>query len=216
LEDYFNETFNEQKSLSDWEILHQLTLGLHHLHNLGIVHRDIKPTNIFVQYENMNGRTEAKMKLADFGLAKVLKADKEDFTNTNVANPAGTKGWMAPEVYESNRFDFKVDIWALGLIFAYTLTKENKHPFGDNSNERIVRIIRKEPMVMVKENLKEAYSRDDVVAFELILSMLQMDPLRRPTVRDMLEKSPFFFFNMVIGIIPKSLCQNKYKLSVIF
>jgi len=57
---------------------------------------------------------------------------------------------MAPEVYESNRFDFKIDIWALGCIFGYTLTNGNKHPFGDNSNERIVRIIRKEPMVMTK------------------------------------------------------------------
>jgi len=61
--------------------------------------------------QDIHGIKEAQMmKLADFGLAKLLKFHKEDFTNTNVANPTGTKGWMAPEVYESNRFDFKVDI----------------------------------------------------------------------------------------------------------
>jgi len=186
--DYLKETFKEPKSLSNWEILYKVTLdGLDHLHNLGIVHeilnRLIYSCSQFAQ--DIHGIKEAQMmKLADFGLAKLLKFHKEDFTNTNVVNPTGTKGWMAPEVYESNRFDFKVDIWALGLIFSYTLSKGNKHPFGNKSNVRIVQMIRKEPMMMVKEDLKEDYSRDGVVAYELIQSMLKMEPAKRPTVAE--------------------------------
>ena len=57
---------------------------------------------------------------------------------------------MAPEVYESNRFDFKVDVWALGLIFGYTLSG-GKHPFGDDLITRIDRIKKKEPMVLTEQ-----------------------------------------------------------------
>ena len=103
LENYVNSK-NDEISLKEWEILYQITKGLEHLHNLGMVHRDIKPTNILVSHK--------MMKLANFGLSKVLQTDKEDFTNTNVGHPNGTRGWLAPweEVYECNRFDFKVNI----------------------------------------------------------------------------------------------------------
>jgi len=88
------------------------------------------------------------MKLADLGISKILQAGKHDFTNTNLTDPTGTKGWMAPEVYESNRFDFKVDIWALGCIFGYTLSG-GKHPFGEDPDNRSVQIKTKKPMLRV-------------------------------------------------------------------
>jgi len=70
-----------------------VTLGLNHLHHLGIVHGDNKPTNILVFSQEMNGiKGVPMMKLADFGVAKSLKTDKDDFTNTNAENPVGTKG----------------------------------------------------------------------------------------------------------------------------
>ncbi len=136
------------------------------------------------------------MKLADFGMSRILEAGKEDFTNSCASNPKGTRGWMAPEVYEFDRFDFRVDVWALGLIFGYTLSG-GKHPFGNDCNERIVRIRRKEPMLMAKEDLKKGYSRDGV-AFQLIESMLEVNPSKRPTVSDLFKKSTFFLFDAVI------------------
>jgi len=81
------------------------------------------------------------------------------------------------------------------------LSKGNKHPFGDKSNERIVQMIRKEPTVMVKDDLKEAYSRDGAVAFELIQSMLEMEPAKRPTVAEILKKSTLFLFNLAICML---------------
>jgi len=130
-----------------------------------------------------------QMKLADFGLSKVLQIDKGDFTNTSVANPSGTQGWMPPEVYEFNRFDFKVDVWALGCIFGYTLSG-GKHPYGDGI-KRLLLITGKEAMVLVQGDLKEPYSRESDGAFELIRSMLEMEPINRPTAREVLE-SVFF------------------------
>jgi len=81
--------------------------GLAHLHKLGIVHRDIKPTNILILEPSLEAPyNKPQMKLADFDISKILKTEGEDFTNTSVTNPSGTWGWMAPEVYESKRFDF--------------------------------------------------------------------------------------------------------------
>lgn len=64
-------------------------------------------------------------------------------------------------LYKSNRFDFEVDIWALGCIFRYTLSG-GKHPFGDDPDNRAVLIKEKKSTLMVREDLKGAYSNDCV------------------------------------------------------
>jgi len=158
------ERFEDEK-----EILRQVTRGLAHLHEKKIVHRDIKPTNILI-FLISEDRTKPVMKLADFGISKMLKSDKDDFTNTSVTNPNGTRGWMPPEVYELDRFEFSVDIWALGCIFAYILSG-GKHPFGENADERIARIRKAGSMVLIKEDLKDTY-RENPFVFELLKSML--------------------------------------------
>ncbi len=111
------------------------------------------------------------MKLADFGLSKVLNNEKGDFTNTSLGNPSGTRGWMAPELYKSIRYDSKVDIFALGCIFGYTLSG-GKHPFGDDPFDQ--------------EFEDPIYSKDRV-AYDLILSMVDMEPTKRPTVQKVLK-----------------------------
>jgi len=175
--------------LNKKEILRQVTQGLAHLHSKGIVHRDIKPTNILIFVRNQGSEAEeSQIKLADFGISKALNAEREDYTNTSVANPSGTKGWMAPEVYKLNRFDSKVDIFPLGCIFAYTLTG-GKHPFGEKNNERIIRITGKQPMILIQDDLKEPYYSASVL--ELIKDMLEFEPLNRPTAEDVL-RNPFF------------------------
>ena len=187
-EGYTGPRFKNEK-----EILFQITQGLTHLHGLNIVHRDLKPVNILVYVPPSGGNEEQHkppiIKLADFDISKTLMPDKEDYTNTSQTNPSGTKGWMAPEVYQSNRFDLKVDIWSLGLIFAYTLS-EGKHPFGNHPIERMLRIMRSESMLLSNEDLKEPYCNDGL-AFELIKCMLKTEPEDRPTVNEVLNR-PFF------------------------
>jgi len=145
LADYINWKYHGPKFQDQREILHQVTQGLVYLHQLRIVHGDIKPTNlfIFVPSDGSDKEFEPMMKIADFGISKCIytperkvrfghsKVLNTNFTNTSETNPTGTKGWMAPEVYESNKLDFKVDIWGLGLIFGYTLSG-GKHPYGND------------------------------------------------------------------------------------
>jgi len=151
------------------------------LHEKKIVHRDIKPTNILIFLPD---EIEAKpvIKLADFGISKMFKEDQGNVTNTSTTNPKGTRGWMAPEVYESDRVDSSVDVWALGCIFAYILS-EGKHPFGDTPDERQNSIKNKKSTRLTQKDLKEPYSKD-TFAFELIKFMLEANPSKRPTVRD--------------------------------
>ncbi len=162
------------------EILRQVTRGLSYLHEKKIVHRDIKPSNILVFVSKR--KVKPVIKLADFGISKMLKEDKLDVAYTSLTNPNGARGLMPPEVYEFERVDFSVDVWALGCIFAYTLSA-GKHPFGDDPDQRTHLIKNKEPIILKQENLKEPYSKDPF-AFDLIKSMLETDPSKRPTVTD--------------------------------
>jgi serine/threonine-protein kinase/endoribonuclease IRE1 len=82
--------------------LRQITSGLRHLHDLKIVHRDIKPQNILVSSASKGGVRNGRghrMLISDFGLCKKLEVDQSSFMPTAFgAMAAGTAGWRAPEI----------------------------------------------------------------------------------------------------------------------
>jgi serine/threonine-protein kinase len=81
--------------------------GLEHLHERGVIHRDLKPDNILLQRETP--------RLADFGIARILKATAK----TTVAT--GTPVYMSPEAFDGKRNE-RTDLWAVGVIFYELLT----------------------------------------------------------------------------------------------
>lgn len=155
----------------------------------------MKPTNVLIYLPE--GSSVPQIKVADFGLSKLLNVNQDDFTNSNLINPSGTRGWMAPESYNQKRFGFEVDIWAFGLLFAYTLSG-GKHPFGDEPDERQNRIKKRKPMILVQQDLKKLYSENRPEAFKLIHSMLEMEPTLRPVIED-IKSSTFFNTGSVIS-----------------
>jgi len=207
LQEYVEGKYNGPKFESEREILYQITQGLAHLHGLEIVHRDINPNKILIYVPPSSDKTESnpQVKLADFGCSKFIideDDDEDDFTNTR-----GTRGWIAPELYHDlwTLPNSKVDIFALGLIFGYTLSG-GKHPFGDDPHQWSILIKNKEPMRMDRNGLKEPYSSENDEAFDLIELMLDMNPEKRPTVKEITNslffpvKKTLFFIILAFGL----------------
>jgi serine/threonine protein kinase len=100
----------------------QACRGIAAAHAAGIVHRDLKPQNIFVV--NLEG--QRRVKLLDFGIAKVVSGQGPDLTTTSAA--VGTPTYMAPEQIAGNgQLDGRVDLWALGNVLFELLT--GRQPF---------------------------------------------------------------------------------------
>lgn len=98
-------------------VIPDLCDALQFAHEEGVVHRDIKPENILLD-------KRGRVKIADFGLAKLLRSDDDDEDNlTGTHQVMGTLKYMAPEQMATSRdVDHRADIYALGVIFYELLT----------------------------------------------------------------------------------------------
>ncbi len=133
-------------------IVRQICDALEYAHEEGIVHRDIKPENILID-------RRGRVKIADFGLAKLLHPVADDSGLTRTEQVMGTVRYMAPEQLQGTRaVDHRADIYSLGVVFYELLTGEL--PLG-----------RFQP--------PSHKVRVDVRLDEIVLHALEQDPERR-------------------------------------
>jgi len=156
--------FSEAQIL-DW--FTQICLGLKHVHDRKILHRDIKSQNIFLTKTNI-------VKLGDFGIAKVLTGTQE-----LAMTVIGTPYYLSPELIDGKPYNFKSDIWSLGVLLYELCTL--KHPFDANGFPMLARKISKGRYTPIPAT----FSKD---LKELVNSLLSVDPHDRPSINAILKK----------------------------
>ena len=152
----------DEKLLIDW--LTQLCHALQYIHNKKIIHRDIKPANIFLN--NLG-----QIKLGDFGVSKNLESMK--MASTFI----GSIDYLAPEIIDGKNYSFEADIWSLGVTFYELITFEK--PFKGNFPAIFLKIMKDEV-----EPINDYYSKE---FRNLIYSMLNKDPSKRPSAKEILK-----------------------------
>ncbi len=117
------------------KIFAQICEGVRYLHEeRKMIHRELKPDKLLI---SSNGT----IKIGDFGLSKVFEVGKQ-----YALSQVGTISYMSPEIYDNGKYDYKSDIWALGVIL-YELCAL-KRPFENNSSPLALMklIVEKEPL----------------------------------------------------------------------
>ncbi|EFA83017.1 hypothetical protein PPL_03799 [Heterostelium album PN500] len=144
----------------------EICSAINYMHSKGIIHRDIKLKNILVfNYSKC-------VKLADFGLSKILDETKNTLTFV------GSIHFISPEICNGNSYGSSTDIWSLGVVLYILMAR--RRPFGGRNQYEIA------------ENIKKGLY--DVLPGQalssLVEQMLNKDPSKRPT-SSMIMENPF-------------------------
>jgi predicted Ser/Thr protein kinase len=114
-------------------IIGQLLDALHHAHEQGVWHRDVKPSNLIIT-------NDGKVKVSDFGIARIESAEL-----TLAASAIGTPLYMAPEQFQGRAIDRRVDLYATGVVLYQMLTKRT--PFTGAPETLMYKAVHEPPVL---------------------------------------------------------------------
>lgn len=178
----------EGKLLDEDEIIRlfvQIVLALCHVHQQNILHRDLKTQNILLN------KTRKVVKIGDFGISKILSS------KSKANSVIGTPCYISPELCEGKPYNQKSDIWALGCVLYELATL--KKAFEASNLPALVMKIMKGNFIPISERYSEDFKN-------LVLNMLQVDPAKRPTLRQIMAQplvvNALFNLQTDVGRVP--------------
>lgn len=179
----------EQKSLTFLEesnvlrIFLEAAQGLQHLHSLGILHRDMKPANLLLNYPR-DSATKPTILLSDFG-----ECTEIDHENSVRSGATGTIEFMAPELFRTDTKGtfihdhvISTDIWSLGMILYYLY-------FGRLPYSQVEDVDQlKEEMLNIRSvDIPESTREISAPMVHLLERLLSLNPEQRPTLKDVIK-----------------------------
>ncbi len=156
------------------EILTPLCAALAEAHAAGIVHRDVKPANVFLQ-RTSHGET---VKVLDFGIAKMADEDARAGNLTVEGGILGTPAYMAPERFRGEAIDSASDVYSVGVLLYQMLAGRLPFSGPDSDLMAIVMMhLHREPPPLCEADPEIAPEIDRIV-----MSALRKDPRQRPAI----------------------------------
>jgi serine/threonine protein kinase/Tol biopolymer transport system component len=173
LKDRLNDGPIAQRKVIDYAV--QVAHGLAAAHEKGIVHRDVKPDNLFITKDD-------RVKILDFGIAKLTEPPTEGIAQTDVAtrkvhtdpgSVVGTVGYMSPEQVRGRHVDHRSDIFSFGAVL-YEMLSGQRAFRGESTVETLNSILKDEPKELTATNANIAPAME-----RLVWHCLEKSPERR-------------------------------------
>lgn len=185
----FNYLYKKNFNLTEQQIvtyIHKISKAVYSMHNLGIIHRDLKLSNIAMANEK-----DEDIRILDFGLSKIIGPGEY------CSESYGTPGYASPEVINEEEYRFKADVWSIGAI-AYIMCT-SKLPFdyptkGLNKANVILNTLNDE--LKFNEDCWKKYSKE---AVKFIKACMNKNTEKRLNIKQVLEHEWIkkYFYNEV-------------------
>jgi serine/threonine protein kinase/formylglycine-generating enzyme required for sulfatase activity len=213
-------TYCEERSLSVWErlrLFHAVCLAVAHAHQKGVIHRDLKPTNILVT--ELDGRPVPKV--IDFGVAKAtLEEDESRSLLTLEGQLVGTPKYMSPEQAAGERdLDTRSDVYSLGVVL-YELMVGHA-PFDSERwrLERLLLAIQSDDPPRPSRALRTAGNKSTTIRIgreldAVILRCLEKEPARRyPAVAALASDIDLYLHDRPVEAVAPSTWYRGWRLA---
>ncbi|MEE6510689.1 hypothetical protein FKM82_030768 [Ascaphus truei] len=163
------------------KMFHQLLEGVHYIHTMGVLHRDLKPKNIFLRGADLH------VQIGDFGLAcsDIIQHSRDHWLQDETNDAAHTSGvgtclYAAPEQLQGSHYDFKSDMYSVGIILL-----ELFQPFGtEMERTKVLEGLR-------RGHIPHSFKRQWLAQSKYIKLLTSTDCSKRPSASQVLESDLF-------------------------